>query len=112
MRTVLPALACLTACTPRAVTPPARTFAMDSPTVPAIGHGDAQLDLAGVSSALGPSLASGGGHVRRSVAPGVTLEGDAGLLRVTNDGSGPGRDAYTGRLGVLWKRDPDARSAV
>ena len=85
---------------------------MDSPITPAPGHGDAQLDVAGVNTIFGPSLGASNGRMRRAVTPNVTVEGDAGWLHVANAGDGPSREAFTGRLGVMWKSDPSSRSAV
>jgi hypothetical protein len=101
MRWVLPITVCVGACTPRAVTPPSRTFVMDSPSAPAAGHSDVQLDAAGIGETWGPNLVGGNARLRRTVEPGVSVEADAGVLHVTNPGQGGDRNGYTGRLGVL-----------
>ncbi len=89
------------ACTPRAVTPPSRTFVMSSPSAPAVGGTDVQLDAATIGQLWGPELAGGNARLRHTIEPGVSLEADGGVLHVTNDGQGGDRNAYTGRLGVL-----------
>ena len=101
MRWLLSITVCLGACTPRAVTPPSRTFVMDSPSAPAAGHSDVQLDAASIGTMWGPELFGGNARLRHTVEPGVSVEADAGVLHVTNSGEGGDRNAYTGRLGVL-----------
>ncbi|MEZ4403171.1 MAG: hypothetical protein R3B06_24315 [Kofleriaceae bacterium] len=92
-----------TACTPSAITPPARTFAFDSATAPAVGQTDVQVDLARAGTPFGPELIAGGGRVRHAVRPGILVEGEAGTFAITNEGSGPGRMAYTGRAGAMFR---------
>lgn len=75
---------------------------MDSPSAPAVGHSDVQLDAASIiGEMLGPRLVGGDARVRHTVEPGVALEADGGVLHVTNNGQGGDRNGYTGRLGVL-----------
>lgn len=93
------------ACTPRAVTPPSRTFVMDSPSAPPVGGVDLQLDAASIGALFGPELVGGNARLRNTIEPGVTVEADGGVLHVTNDGSGSDRNAYTGRVGVLLTSD-------
>jgi hypothetical protein len=100
---VVPVLATAAACSPRAVTPPARTFALDSANAPQTGHSDVQMGVSRVGTIWGPELVNGETRVRHAVQPGVVLEADAGLLHVTNDGDGGNRNALTGRLGVMLR---------
>jgi hypothetical protein len=101
MRYLLPVVVVVGACTPRAVTPPSRTFVIDSPSAPEPGHSDVQLDAAGIGSLWGPELVGGNARLRRTIEPGVSVETDAGVLHVTNPGEASDRNGYTGRLGVL-----------
>jgi hypothetical protein len=101
MRPSLALLLLAAACSPRAVTPPSRTFVIDGPGAPPVGKSDVQLDAASISTLWGPELVGGNARLRQTVSPGVTMELDGGVLRVTNAGDGPARNAYTGRLGVL-----------
>ena len=70
MRWSLPLVVWLGACTPIAVTPPSRTFALDSPSAPAPGRSDVQLDAAGIGEMWGPSLVGGNARLRHTVEPG------------------------------------------
>ncbi len=99
MRTLL-LVSLLAACTPIAVTPGARTFTTDSPAAPA-GGTDVQIAAGHTGQIFGPSVGTGGVRLRHTIEPGVIGEVDGGTLRVDNDGDGPNRNAYTGRLGVL-----------
>lgn len=109
MRSWLPILACAGlagagACAPRAVTPPSRTYVLDSPTAPDVGGTDVQLDAALVGEVFGPEAANGNARLRHTLEPGVSVEVDGGVLHVTNVGEATDpddRNAYTGRLGVL-----------
>jgi len=92
------------ACSPRAVTPPARTFVMDSPAL-ATGKGDLQADVSRVATFWGPELTSGNGRLRRAVSDETILEGEVGVLHVTNSGDAASRDAYTGRVGAIWRTE-------
>jgi hypothetical protein len=74
---------------------------MDSPTAPAPGGTDLQLDVARIGTIWGPELVGGNARVRHTLEPGVSVEVDGGVLHVTNPGEGGDRNAYTGRLGVL-----------
>jgi len=74
---------------------------MDSPAAPAVGGFDVQLDAAVIASSGGPDLTGGDARLRRTVAPGLSVEADAGVLHVNNNGDSAGRNGYTGRLGVL-----------
>src|SRR5690349_16547139 len=103
MKAVLPVLAMCVACTPRAVSPQARTFVMESPAAPTAGHGDAQIDFAGAGTIWGPAVDAAGGTLRRTITDQVVVEGNAGLLHVTNDGEGGDRNAYTGRAAVMLR---------
>jgi len=96
----------LAACTPFAVTPPARTFALDSPSTPAVGHGDVQLDAAGATSGLwGPNASSLGGQLRTAIAPDAAMNASVEQLTVGDGGD----HAYAGRVGaVLANDDHDA----
>lgn len=89
------------ACTPRAVTPPARTFVLDSPLTPEVGRDDAQLDVSHIGTIWGPEANSGNARLRHTVSPGVTVEGEAGLLHINNEGTGGDRNGYTGRVGLV-----------
>lgn len=100
------------ACTPRAVTPPGRTFVMDSPITPAPGKSDLQLDVASIGEIIwGPELTAGGGRIRHSVDRQLAIEVDTGILHVANPGSGGNRNAYTGRVGVI-RASADQRVAL
>lgn len=99
------------ACSPRAVTPPARTLGMDSPIGPAVGKFDAQLDLGAIGQTFGPELVGGNARVRHAVRPGLVAEVDGGMLHVQNEGSGGDRSAYTGRIGAMV-HDADQRVAL
>jgi hypothetical protein len=101
MRSLWPVVVCAGACTPIAVTPPSRTFALDSPGAPAAGHSDVEVDAAAIGQLWGPELVDGNARLRHTVEPGVSVEADAGVLHVSNPGEGGDRNAYTGRLGVL-----------
>lgn len=107
MRWLLPLL--LAACSPAAYAPPSRGFALDSPIAPAVGHQDVQGDLSRVGAPVfGPDLVSGQARVRRAVTPEVTVEGEAGVLEVTNGGgTSVSREGYTGRAGVMLGRELD-----
>ncbi|MDQ3366309.1 MAG: hypothetical protein M3680_12865 [Myxococcota bacterium] len=98
-------------CTPRAVTPPARTLVMQSAALPEPGHQDVQVEVSRIGTIWGPELVGGGARLRHTVASNVALEADAGLLRVINAGDGGNRNAHTGRLGVVVTL-PDQRLAV
>ena len=111
MRPLLVLATATAACTPHAVTPGARTFVMDSPLAPEVGHHDAQIDIAGIGQLWGPELVNGNARLRRTVSPGVVLEGEAGILHVTNAGTGGDRNGYTGRVGVLLQSE-DRRAAL
>jgi hypothetical protein len=100
----------LAACTPRAVTPPSRTFVMDSPRL-STGHRDFQIDVAKMGTIWGPDLTGSNARLRTAVSDSTILEGEAGLLHVNNEGSGGDRNAYTGRLGAIW-RSEDQRMSV
>lgn len=100
------------ACTPRAVTPPARTFAFDSATAPAAGGTDVQLDVARIGTVWGPELVGGNARLRQAVRPGVVVEGELGTLHLLNDGAGGSRNAYTGRAGVLLRPPEDQELRV
>jgi hypothetical protein len=99
-------LVCAAACTPRAVTPPSRTFVMSAPgAAPAPGGTDVQLDAASIGTMWGPELVGGNARLRHTLEPGVTLEADGGILHVTNPGQGGDRNGYTGRLGVMLRSE-------
>ncbi len=100
------------ACTPRAVTPPSRAFALSSAAAPAPGQRDVALGISRIGTLWGPELAGGDARVRHGVRPGVALEADAGLLHLVNDGDGGARTALTGRLGVLLFPVPAADDEV
>ena len=104
MRPIL-IVAVVAACSPRAVTPSARTFVMDSPVGPDLGKSDAQFDVSKVGAMFGPSLTTGNGRLRHAVGPQVMIEGDAGILHVSNAGTGEDRNAYTGRVGAVWQSE-------
>ena len=99
------------ACSPRAVTPPARTFGMQTAATPDVGELDVQIDASRVGAIFGPEAATGGARVRHAVAKNLAVEVDTGLLHITNDGRGGTRNAHTGRLGVVVA-DSDQRMAV
>jgi hypothetical protein len=89
-----------------AVTPPSRTFVMDSPSAPAVGSSDVQLDAAAISSGIwGTELVGGNARLRHTLEPGVSIEADTGVLHVTNSGEGGDRNGYTGRIGLLLHSD-------
>jgi hypothetical protein len=107
---ILVALLPIAACSPLAVSPPARTHVMTSPLEPANGQ-DVQVDVARIGNLIwGPELASANARLRRNVEPGLVVEADAGLLHVTNAGDGGSRNGYTGRLGLV--RHYDERLAI
>lgn len=116
MRTTLivPILALAGACSPVALTPNARAFPFDSPTTPAVGGQDVQADLATAGTVFGPEAVAGDARYRRALSRVVTVEAEGGVLHVTNDGSGPDRNAYTGRVGVIAHPtdDDDVRTSV
>ena len=97
------------ACSPAAYAPPSRGFALDSPITPAAGHQDVQGDLGRVGAPVfGPDLVAGQARLRRAITPEVTVEGEAGVLEVTNGGStSTPREGYTGRAGVQLGRELD-----
>lgn len=95
--------AVLAACTPRAVTPPSRTFALDTPLAPAAPGGDVQLDASRSGAVWGPELVTGGARYRQNVDDRQVVEADAAILHVTNSGHGARRNAYTGRVGTLLR---------
>ncbi|MCL4228316.1 MAG: hypothetical protein KJZ91_27945 [Myxococcales bacterium] len=111
---LLPLLAVVAtaACTPRAVTPPSRTFALSSATPPAPGQSDASLGVSHIGTIWGPELAGGDARVRHAVRPGVVVEADAGLLHLLNNGRGGSRTALAGRLGVLLTPPADEAADV
>ena len=96
-------VAAAAACTPRAVTPPTRTFALDSPNAPAVGHSDVQMGAARIGTIWGPELVNADTRVRHAVRRGVVVEGEAGLLHLLNEGGGDNRNAVTARIGVLLR---------
>ncbi len=111
MRSSIPILlSVFAACTPRAISPPARTFVMDSPALET-GHSDAQLDVAKIGTLWGPDLTNANGRLRRAISPTMIVEGEAGILHLNNEGRGGDRNAYTGRAGVIW-RSEDQRTAA
>ncbi|MCE9577022.1 MAG: hypothetical protein K8W52_28000 [Deltaproteobacteria bacterium] len=117
MRTLLvlaPAIALVGACSTVALTPNARSFPFDSPTTPAAGQADVQGDVSMVGAVLGPEAVNSDLRYRRALGPRVVVEGEGGVLHVTNDGSGGHRNAYTGRVGVLAHPtdDDDVRTAL
>lgn len=91
------------ACTPRAVSPPTRTFALASPNAPVEGASDVQLGAARIGTIWGPELVGGDTRVRHAVSRGAVIEADAGVLHVLNDGMGGNRNAFTGRLGLMLR---------
>lgn len=103
MRLPLLVVVPLAACTPRAVSPPTRTFALASPNAPRVGGSDVQLGAARIGTIWGPELMGGDTRVRHAVGNSAVLEADAGLLHVTNDGMGGSRTAFTGRVGVMLR---------
>jgi hypothetical protein len=98
------------ACTPRAVTPPSRTFVMDTPRL-TTGHRDFQIDVAKIGTIWGPDLTGSNARLRAAVSDSTILEGEGGLLHVNNEGSGGDRNAYTGRLGAIWRSEDQRLSA-
>jgi hypothetical protein len=110
MRPLRSVLLLFAACSPIAVTPPARTLALDSPSSPARGT-DMQVDTARVGQLFGPELSVGGLRLRHSLQPGIVGEVDGNVLHVNNAGDGPNRTAYTGRLGMLLT-SPGQHAAV
>jgi len=105
MRSFLPLV--LAACSPAAYAPPSRGFALDSPIAPTAGHQDVQGDLSRIGAPVfGPDLVSGQARVRHALTPEVTVEGEAGILEVTNGGTtSVSREGYTGRAGVMLGRE-------
>ncbi|HTR55393.1 MAG TPA: hypothetical protein VMJ10_32160 [Kofleriaceae bacterium] len=97
----------LAACSPFAVTPPARTFAFDSPSVPAVGHGDVQLDAASSTQGVfSPTVDSTGGQLRTSLAPNTAIVASAEEMTVEDSGSTPlDHHAYAGRIGAVIASD-------
>lgn len=96
------------ACSPSVYTPPARVAALDTPGIPNQG-GDVQVDVGGGGAFWGPTFDNTAGRARFAVNDSLAVEGEAGVLHVTNDGTGGSRDAYTGRAGLVW-HTRDARS--
>ncbi|HWU87646.1 MAG TPA: hypothetical protein VN253_10250 [Kofleriaceae bacterium] len=84
---------------------------MDSPSAPAVGHSDVQLDAARIGTLGGPELVGGNALLRHTVEPGVSVEVDAGVLHVTDSSQYSDLDGYTGRLGVLL-HSPDRHVAL
>jgi hypothetical protein len=103
MRAVFAVL--VTACTPRAVTPPARTFVPESPALPASSDVSLGGGIGGSTDIFGASAMAYSGRARQTVEPGVALEGEAGVIAVDH---APGTDGlgYTGRLGIIRSFDP------
>ncbi len=101
-------------CSTVALTPNARSFPFDSPTTPGVGEADVQAAGSLVGTVFGPEAVNGDLRYRRTLTPQVTVEGEGGVLHITNDGSGPHRNAYTGRVGVLAHPtdDADVRTAL
>jgi hypothetical protein len=91
----------LIACAPAAVSPPARTFALESAMTPAAGHNDLQLDIARGGQFWGPDLTTGGGRLRQGIGNDVALETDGEILHLNNPGTGGDRNAFVGRLGIV-----------
>lgn len=107
-------LAGVGACSPMAVTPPPRAFALTSPSTPDVRRADAQIGVQRITHSMwGPDLNGRTARVRYTLEPGVTVEADAGMLTVANEGEveGGDRDAYTGRVGVLLAT-PDRHFAL
>jgi hypothetical protein len=102
---------CFAACTPHAFTPPARTFVMDTPAL-ATGKSDAQFDVSTIGTLWGPDLSSGNGRYRHAIAPDTIVEAEGGILHVNNDGDGGDRNAYTGRLGGIWRTEDQRWAAT
>jgi hypothetical protein len=101
-------VACLpiaAACSPTQYTPPTRMIAFDSPIGPAAGHTDVQGTIGSTAELFGPSVTSAEGRVRQAVTDAVVVEGEAGILHVSNEGSGdnPDRNAFTGRVGAMLR---------
>ncbi|HEY1555592.1 MAG TPA: hypothetical protein VGF94_12230 [Kofleriaceae bacterium] len=106
------AAAALAGCSPFAVTPPARTFALDSPITPPVGHGDVQLDIASSGQPIfGPTIDSAGGQLRTTIAPNTTIVAGAERMSVENASDQQAASwAYAGRVGAVLATD-DHRAA-
>src|SRR5277367_2606133 len=107
MRFAPRAVIIIAACTPAAITPPARTFAMESPLLPKVGSSDVQVDLATAGTVFGPTVDSGAGQARTTIDSNTALEAGGEIFRVENTGrfSGTDRDAYLGRVGMVISTD-------
>lgn len=107
MRSVLLAVA-VTACTPRAITPPARTFVPDTSQLPATGA-DLSLGLGagGSSDIFGPGGSLYSGRARQMVAKDLAIEAEGGVIAVNGGDSGyRDTNGYTGRIGIIKSYDP------
>lgn len=105
---ILPVMLVAAGCSPRAVTPPARAYTLDSPIAPTEGHADVQADLAYIGSVYGPELANGSSRLRYAATSNIVVEAEAGFLHVANRGSGGSRGALTGRSGVMVRPVEDS----
>lgn len=103
-------LVALSACTPRAVTPPVRTIVPDTAALPAAGRGDVALALGGGGSSdiFGPSVQTGAGRFRQTIAPDLAVEAEGGVLAVQGDAQGTDPNAYIGRVGLVHRFDEHA----
>jgi hypothetical protein len=100
MRTAIAVLACA-GCAQRVYSPPARSFALESPKT--IGEGQTAVQVAGGVGgvAFGPTLALGDFSVRHGVRPDVDVTLDASLMSVTDaSGAGTDPDIFATRGGV------------
>jgi hypothetical protein len=89
-------------------------FTMDSPSAPAAGGTDVQIDGTIMGQLFGPEGLGGNARVRHTIEPGVSLEVDGGVFHVTNHaeaGQTFDRNAYTGRLGAVM-HSPNRRWAI
>lgn len=83
---------------------------MDSPAL-ATGNGDLQVDVSKIGTMWGPNLTTGNARMRRAVNAQTIIEGEAGVLHVVNEGSGTDRNAYTGRVGAIWRSEEQRLAA-
>jgi hypothetical protein len=104
MRAVLAVL--VAACTPRAVTPPVRTFVPDSPALPGSTDVSVGGGIGGSTDIFGASAMVYSGRARQTVEPGLALEGEAGVIAVGHASSYVDSIGYTGRLGIIRSIDP------
>lgn len=101
-------LALLAGCSVRAVTPAARALPLDTPTTPAVGAGDVQVDGSAVGFMMGAGTLNGGLRYRHRLAPTVSAEVDGGVIHVVESHGDVDPNGYTGRAGVLIQRADDS----